>query len=124
MLGQECCIGGAVGAGFADDQCATWNTACMNPPGKGLQVLCEQPADCTANNSTTGNVCCLIGTTPGPTANCNDPLDLKASGGMGTKCATSCAATDTQLCLSDGDCTAPKTCHAFRWKIIQLGACM
>jgi hypothetical protein len=126
MTGTQCCIGGSIGGGmYANDDCEPWGTACTNPPTKGLAVPCEQPADCTANDGGAGQICCLMGSQPAPVAGC-PATDLKASGGTGTQCVvgTTCGAGNTQLCLSNADCPAGKTCQAFRWKIIQIGACM
>jgi hypothetical protein len=123
--GEQCCVGGSLGGNmFAPDVCSTWGMPCTNPPGKGLAVPCEQPSDCTANGKA-NNICCLMGTAPAQVPGC-DAANLKASGGQGTQCmaATTCGAGNTQLCLADSDCPTGQTCHAFRWKIIQLGACM
>jgi hypothetical protein len=125
--GMECCIGGSLGrdAGFAPDECAPWGTACMNPANKGLAVPCEQPSDCAANDGGTGNLCCLMGTTPSQVVGCG-AADIKASGGTGTQCVqgATCGAGNTQLCLQSGDCPTGMTCTAFRWKIIEMGFCM
>jgi hypothetical protein len=125
MTGQECCIGGATtSGGFANDDCEMWGNNCTNPPGMGLQVECNQPADCAANNKP-NNICCLNGTLPAQLAGCPTG-DIKATGGTGATCnaGTSCGAGNTQLCLQDSDCTAPMKCTPFRWKIVQLGFCM
>jgi hypothetical protein len=126
--GTQCCIGNSIGGGkFAPDDCEPWGTQCMNPANMGLNVPCEQPSDCTANNSDAGAtpICCLMGSQPAQVTGC-DAADLKASGGKGTQCVagTTCGAGNTQLCLSNADCPMGMTCHAFRWKIIEMGACM
>jgi hypothetical protein len=126
VTGQQCCVGGNLGGNmFAPDECATWGSMCQNPsPTSAQAVPCEQPEDCTANGMS-GAICCLMGSTPAQVPGC-DAKDLKASGGTGTKCmaATTCGAGNTLLCLQDTDCPTGQTCHAFRWKIIEMGACM
>ena len=139
-LGQECCIGGSLGGGlYADDTCQTWGSTCDNPApdasmSPGLQVECEQTADCTVNSSAgdggTGEggagsmVCCLVGTSPAQVAGC--PIeDQKAVGGNGTVCeqASACMTGEVQVCLQTSDCPSGQTCTPFRWKIIEMGYC-
>jgi hypothetical protein len=140
--GQECCIGNSIGGGnYAPDQCQTWGSDCTDPTadggpyGAGLQVLCEQTADCTVNaaggdggsaeGGAGGMVCCLKGTTPMQVAGCPTG-DLKASGGQGTACemGSACSAGEVQVCGSDADCPSGKHCAGFRWKVIEMGFCM
>jgi hypothetical protein len=113
---------------YAPEECDPWGNACNNPApspdggGGGLAVECNQNADCTANGMS-GAVCCLVGAHPAADAGCGYP---KYSGGDSIKCemGTACAAGETQVCSSQGDCPSGTTCTAGKWKILQVGYCL
>ena len=136
MTGQQCCLGGKEGMGYAPEMCAAFGSTCTNGMGP-LPIECEQPQDCTANGKT-GAVCCLQGATaPAPVAGC-DAKDLKSQGGTGITCVTGgasdaggsdaggggCAAGDLEVCEAPGDCTGGKTCTPIRWKLYEIGVCL
>lgn len=118
--GNQCCLGGKLGQGFAPEQCVQFGSACTNGADGGLPVQCGQPSDCTANGQA-NSVCCLRGNAPAQVAGCGY---YKASGGQGTFCEQSCQTGETQLCESNGDCPSGKTCTPFKWKVLQFGFCL
>lgn len=83
--GQQCCLGGKLGTGFAPEACETFGGTCTNGSGP-LPIECQQPEDCAAN-AKTGAVCCLQGgaSLPAPVSGC-DAKDLKSQGGSGIVC--------------------------------------
>lgn len=85
MTGQQCCLGGKQGSGFAPETCTTWGDTCSNGTNP-IPIECEQPQDCAANGKP-GAVCCLKGgaSVPAPVAGC-DPGDLKSKGGKAIVC--------------------------------------
>ncbi|HEY8040519.1 MAG TPA: hypothetical protein VIF15_12025 [Polyangiaceae bacterium] len=130
-VGQECCLGGAIDldAGvFAPQSCATFGTACTNPPdGGAIAIECGQNADCTANGTPAGAVCCLQGATaPAVVPGCGY---YRASLGTAIACEApqtggTCAAGEVQICSSNVDCPSGKTCTPTKWKIFQVGFCL
>ena len=144
-IGEQCCLGGELGSftNFAPDECSQYNAPCTNGGSldagpsftPGLGVACEQISDCTVNGNTGANACCLQGakcaggfTCGGPAAACPYP---KYSGGTGIACegdaggaVGQCQAGETQVCSTQADCPAGKTCTAGKWKIIQIGFCL
>ncbi len=145
MTGQQCCLGGKEGSGYAPEQCMTWGGTCTNGMGP-LPIECEQPQDCAANGMT-GAACFLQGnpSPPAPVAGC-DPGDLISHGGSAIACevagsggdggsagdggaaeggaAGACAAGELQVCEAPGDCPTGKTCTPIRWKLYQIGVCL
>lgn len=145
--GQECCLGGTMGTGYAPEMCATFGATCTNGTGP-LPIECNQPQDCAANGMANA-VCCLWGgaTAPAPVSGC-DSGDLKSTKGSGIKCemptastsdagsgdggasdagmATggSCATGEMQVCEAPGDCPTGKTCTPIRWKLYEIGVCL
>jgi hypothetical protein len=126
--GKQCCLGGALGGGtYAPEECVTWGTACTNPADGGIPIACGQISDCTANGQAGATACCLQGATVATVAGCGFPKYSHGTGivceGDGGGAATACAAGETQICTSQADCPAGKTCTAGKWKIYQLGFC-
>ncbi len=72
-----------------------------------------------ATHCPSGQKCCGIGTfVKNP-----DPMCANyATGFKGTKCATSCAATEIEMCSGTGGCSAG-TCTPFTTRASQVGAC-
>lgn len=131
--GQECCLGGKQGTGFAPETCATFGSTCTNGTGP-VPIECEQPEDCTANGMT-GAACCLQGgSAPQQVAGC-DTGDLVAKGGTAIVCEASdagsadggvgtCASGALQVCEAQSDCPTGKTCTPTRWKLYEIGVCL
>ncbi|HEY6462134.1 MAG TPA: hypothetical protein VIY73_18335, partial [Polyangiaceae bacterium] len=136
-VGQECCLGGALGGGtFAPQECATRDTVCPNAAAldagaAAIPIACGQLADCTANGATSAVACCLQGATaPTVVVGCSYP---KATEGTAVVCESSdagatgpqpCAQGEVQMCSSQADCPTGTTCTPGKWKIFQVGFCM
>ncbi len=87
MSGQQCCLGGKEGSGFAPEACVSFGATCSNGSGP-IPIECQQPEDCAANGKA-GAVCCLQGgaSIPAAVAGC-DAKDLKSQGGTAIACET------------------------------------
>ena len=108
---MEHCCEGAVGEAT---MCAPLATPC--PQAKPTDWVCEDPADCPS-----GSVCC---SNPGASIGLGDPgCGNFASKMTGTLCAKSCDATSIQICTSDAQCGAGKTCIPFGKSGNQVGGC-
>ena len=136
--GQECCIGNKdpQTKAFDDQACVTFGSACNNPTATdasagGIPMQCAQIADCTANGVQNAACCMQGGEAPAMPAGCSY---YKTSDGNSITCeaangappdagAPSCAPGELQVCSSNADCPAGKTCVASKWKIIQIGLC-
>ncbi len=124
--GQQCCLGGKMGNGYAPEMCAQWGSTCtngMNP----IPIECEQPQDCQANNAANA-ACCLVGASaPAMVSGC-DAKDLKSQGGSAVSCigdaGGACPMGDMQVCEAPGDCPQGKTCTPIHWKLYQIGVCL
>ena len=118
---QECCIGGKIGTNqFAESNCETWGTACTNPADGGRQLECGEALDCTGNNH--GTTCCATGALPAIKAGCG--YYAESPGLKGSTCsAAACAAGQFQMCATDAECGAGKTCTPFKTLGMQLGFC-
>jgi hypothetical protein len=128
MTGQQCCLGGKTGTGYAPEECDTFGSTCTNGMG-AIPIECMQPEDCTTNG-VAGAACCLQGgpTTPAPVQGC-DPGDLISHGGNAIICEAptspgACAAGELQVCETPMDCPTGKACTPIRWKLYQLGVCL
>jgi len=128
--GDECCLGGALAAGkYAPETCAGRGSACTNggdPDAGGslaVPIACMQVADCKANGMANAVACCIQNaTTPVDPAGCTYP---RSSLGSAVTCESSpCAAGEVQICASQADCPAGKTCTPGKWKIYQVGFCL
>jgi hypothetical protein len=131
--GQECCLGGSLGAGqFAPEVCASYGATCTNGGVDGgspaVPITCAQVADCRANGNAGATSCCLQGATVSTVPGCGYP---KFSHGSAIVCegdaggpATPCGPGETQICSSQADCPSGTTCTAGKWKIYQLGFCL
>jgi hypothetical protein len=82
-----------------------------------------QVSDCTANGVANAAACCLRGATaPVNPTGCSYPRSIL---GSQVTCETSaCAAGEVQICASQSDCPAGKTCTPGKWKIYQVGFCL
>jgi hypothetical protein len=139
VTGQECCLGGYLvdSGAFAPQACATWGSTCKNgvygndAAAAPIAIECAQVADCNANGVTKSVACCLQGATaPADEPTCTYPKSTLGSaivcessdaGGAGVP---ACAAGEVQICSSQADCPAGKTCTAGKWKILQMGFCL
>ena len=107
-LGQHCCEPSS-----GTSTCDPIATPC---PAGDTDWQCEDAtADCTA-----GQVCCGTGML---VINTNPQCNNFASGFTGTHCAASCMASEIQMCTSNGECPAGKTCQPFKTKGSSVGGC-
>jgi hypothetical protein len=129
-VGEECCLGGALGGGmYAAQVCQATGSTCTLGTGP-IPIACNQGADCTANGVGGAVACCLQGAKgPAPKPGCTYPA---AQDGTAVACETSgpapgpgvCAAGEIQICESQADCPTGTTCVPGKWKIFQVGFCM
>jgi hypothetical protein len=103
-VGQQCCVGGAMGPPIA---CAQLGSPC-----NGVPVECEGPTDCMG-----AEICCLRNATLLPVMGCGYD---NATGGSGTFCGMG---TCTQICRAKSECPTGKTCTPLRWMNLELGFC-
>jgi hypothetical protein len=88
-FGGVCCAGPGVAGG---GDCFDAGASC--PPGTG-QILCNEKADCLSDQS-----CCASPPSSAPSS----------SGYLTATCATSCTATQIQLCRTNGECPRGEPC--------------
>ena len=118
--------------GGKNDYCASGSEHCCEPKATGSVSTCQplsQPCDTgdtdwqcqdPVADCPTGQKCCGTGTV---VKNSDPTCANYAQGFMGTHCAQSCDLGEVEMCTSDSECTAPKTCLPFGTKGAQVGAC-
>ena len=107
-IGQHCCEP-AAGVSF----CQPAATACNNGD---IDWQCEDPvSDCPA-----GQQCCGTGMFVMGAPGCANT----AKAFRGTRCAPNCQPSELQICSSNGECAAGKTCVPFDINASGVGACM
>lgn len=105
--GQQHCCEPSMGTSM----CSPLATAC---PTGTTDWQCQDPSDCG-----NGKKCCGIGMLVIAPQGCQN----YATKFKGTHCASSCTATEIEMCTSDGECGG-KTCIPFATKAAQVGGCM
>jgi hypothetical protein len=102
------CCDSPDGDGGFGDTCTADIASCTAMGTMARAFQCGQAADCGA-----GMQCC-------------GQLGMSSGGNPffnGTTCSATCAATDTQLCIADGDCTGGLHCMAKRISGRNVGLC-
>ena len=121
--GQICCQPSV--APYAPSTCqaesATDGGGC--PVAGSIVWECEGPMDCAASSK--GKTCCGFGVPTKEAATCSNYNYVSGATGLGTVCATTCAAGQTEICdQAAGQCTAPAVCTATKYHGNQVGYCL